>query len=81
MSFIKKKKSEKCLLTNGRFQVTKVGTNTVSLLYSSNSRAFTTVNISRVQLYFELWSELLTITSDDHIIYKYEIDWILEYQK
>ena len=52
---LKRKESEKRKLTpiaDGPFQITKVGTNTVTLRFPPKSRAHSTVNISRVQLYF-----------------------------
>src|SRR5437762_9787321 len=52
---LKRKESQKRKLTplaDGPFQVTKIGTNTVTLQFPSNSRAYPTVNISRVQPYF-----------------------------
>jgi len=68
-------------IADGPFLVTKVGTNTVTLQFPSNSRAFPTVNISRVQLYFGLRLQLLTAPPDDDVAHEYEVDGILGYQK
>ena len=68
-------------IADGPFLVTKVGTNTVTLQFPSNSRAFPTVNISRVQLYFGPRPQLLTAPPDDDVAHEYEVDRILGYQK
>ena len=52
-------------ITDGPFLVTKVGTNTVSLKFPSNSRAHPIVNISRVQLYFSPRPKLTTAPPRD----------------
>jgi transposase InsO family protein len=81
---LRRKESQKrklAPLADGPFQVIKVGTNTVTLQFPSNSRAFPTVNISRVQLYFGPRPQLLTAPPDDDVAHEYEIDRILGHQK
>src|SRR5438477_9630348 len=81
---LKRKESQKrklAPLADGPFQVSKVGTNTVTLRFPSNSRAHPTVNISRVQPYFGPRPQLLTAPPDDDAAHEYEIDRILGYQK
>jgi hypothetical protein len=58
----KRKDCEKrrfALIADGSFQVTKVGTDAVTLRLPPNSRAHPMVNISRVQLYFGLRPQLV----------------------
>ena len=81
---LKRKESQKrklAPLADGPFQVTKIGTNTVTLQFPSNSRAYPTVNISRVQPYFGPQPQLLTAPLDDDAVHEYEVDRILGYQK
>src|SRR5213078_3120564 len=81
---LKRKESQKrklAPLADGPFQVSKVGTNTVTLRFPSNSRAHPTVNISRVQPYFGPRPQLLTVPPDDDAAHEYEVDRILGYQK
>jgi len=81
---LKRKESQKrklAPLADGPFQVSKVGTNTVTLRFPSNSRAHPTVNISRVQPYFGPRPQLLTAPPDDDAAHEYEVDRILGYQK
>jgi hypothetical protein len=81
---LRRKESEKrklAPLADGPFQVTKVGTNAVTLRFPSNSRAHPTVNISRVQLYFGPRPRLVTAPPDDDARHEYEVDRIMGYRK
>ena len=81
---LRRKESEKrkfAPLADGPFQVTKVGTNTVTLQFPSNSRAHPTVNISRVQLYFGPRPKLATAPPDDDAGHEYEVDRVMGYRK
>ena len=81
---LKRKKSEKrkfAPIADGPFQVTKVGTNTVTLRFPPKSRAHPTVNISRVQLYFGPRPQLVTAPPDDEAQCEYKIDRIMGYRK
>ena len=81
---LKKKESEKRKLTsiaNGSFQVTKINTNVVTLRFPPKSRAYSMINISRIQLYFEPRSKLITTSPDDDTSHEYEIDRIMGYRK
>jgi hypothetical protein len=61
-------------LADESFQVTKIGTNAVTLRFPSNSRAHPTVNISRVQLYFGPRPQLVAAPPDDDARHEYEMD-------
>ena len=81
---LKRKESEKrkfAPIADGPFQVTKVGTNAVTLRLPSNSRAHPTVNISRVQLYFGPRPQLVTAPPDDEATREYEVDRVMGYRK
>ena len=81
---LRRKENEKrklAPLADGPFQVTKVGTNAVTLRFPSNSRAHPTVNISRVQLYFGPRPQLVTAPPDDDARHEYEVDRIMGYRK
>jgi len=39
-------------IADGPFQVTKVGTNNITLNFPQNTKAYLTINVSQVQLYF-----------------------------
>ena len=81
---LKRKENEKRKLApivDGPFQVTKVGTNAVTLRFPPKSRAHPTVNISRVQLYFEPRPQLVTAPPDDDAGHEYEVDRIMGYRK
>ena len=81
---LKRKESEKRKLApiaDGPFQVTKVGTNAVTLRFPPKSRAHPTVNISRVQLYFGPRPQLVTAPPDDDAGHEYEVDRIMGYRK
>ena len=81
---LKRKESEKrkfAPIADGPFQVTKVGTNAVTLRFPAKSRAHPTVNISRVQLYFGPRSQLVTAPPDDEAQREYKIDRIMGYRK
>jgi hypothetical protein len=81
---LKRKESEKRKLApiaDGPFQVTKVGTNAVTLRFPPKSRAHPTVNISRVQLYFGPRPKLVTAPPDDDADHEYEVDRIMGYRK
>src|SRR5437667_6611439 len=81
---LKRKESQKrklAPLADGPFQVTKIGMNTVTLQFPSNSRAHPTVNISRVQPYFGPRRQLLMAPPNDDTAHEYEVDRILGYQK
>jgi Chromo (CHRromatin Organisation MOdifier) domain len=81
---LKRKDSEKrkfAPLADGPFQVTKVGTNAVTLRFPSNSRAHPTVNISRVQLYFGPRPQLATAPPDDEAGHEYAVDRVMGYRK
>ena len=67
-------------IADGPFLVTKVGTNTVTLKFPSNSRAHPIVNISRVQLYFGPRPKLTTAPPDDDAGHEYEVDKVLGHQ-
>ena len=67
-------------IADGPFLVTKVGTNTVTFKFPSNSRAHPIVNTSRVQLYFGLRPKLTTVPPDDDAGHEYEVDEILGHQ-
>ena len=74
---LRRKESEKRKLApiaDGSFEVTKVGTNAVTLRFPSNSRTHLTVNISRVQLYFGPRPRLVTAPLEDDAAHEYEID-------
>ena len=81
---LKRKESEKRKLApiaDGPFQVTKVGTNAVTLRFPPKSQAHPTVNISRVQLYFGPRPQLVTAPPDDDARHEYEVDRIMGYRK
>ncbi len=81
---LKRKESEKRKLApiaDGPFQVTKVGTNAVTLQFPPKSQAHPTVNISRVQLYFGPRPQLITAPPDDDARHEYEVDRIMGYRK
>src|SRR5271167_2210029 len=81
---LKRKESDKrkfAPLADGPFQVTKVGTNAVTLRFPSNSRAHPTVNISRVQLYFGPRPKLATAPPDDDAGHEYEVDRVMGCRK
>src|SRR5438046_3190815 len=81
---LKWKESEKRKLApiaDGPFQVTKVGTNAVTLRFPPKSRTHPTVNISRVQLYFGPRPQLVTVPPDDDTRHEYEVDRIMGYRK
>ena len=81
---LKRKESEKrklASIVNGSFQVTKIETNMITLRFPPKSRAHSTVNISRVQLYFEPRSRLVTASPDDDAGHEYEVDRIMGYRK
>ena len=81
---LRRKESEKRKLApiaDGPFQVTKVGTNTVTLRFPPKSRAHPTVNISRVQLYFGPRPRLATAPPDDDAEREYAIDRVMGYRK
>jgi len=81
---LRRKESEKRKLApiaDGPFEVTKVGTNAVTLRFPSNSRAHPTVNISRVQLYFGPRPRLITAPPEDEAGHVYEVDRIIGHRK
>ena len=81
---LKRKESEKrkfAPIADGPFQVTKVGTNAVTLRFPPKSRAHPTVNISRVQLYFGPRPQLVTAPPDDETQREYKVDRIMGYRK
>ena len=81
---LKRKENEKRKLApiaDGPFQVTKIETNAITLQFPPKSRAHPTVNISRVQLYFESRSQLITAPPDDDAGHEYEVDRIMGYRK
>ena len=81
---LKRKESDKRKLApiaDGPFQVTKVGSNAVTLKFPPKSRAHPTVNISRVQLYFGLRPQLVTAPPDDEAGHEYEVDRIIGYRQ
>ena len=81
---LKRKESEKRKLApiaDGPFQVTKVGTNAVTLRFPPKSRAHPTVNISRVQLYFGPRPQLVTAPPDDEAQREYKVNRIMGYRK
>ena len=81
---LRRKESEKRKLApiaDGPFEVTKVGTNAVTLRFPRNSRAHPTVNISRVQLYFGPRPRLITAPPDDDTAHEYEVDRIMGHRK
>jgi transposase InsO family protein len=74
---LKRKESDRRKLApiaDGPFLVTKVGTNTVTLKFPTNSRAHPIVNISRVQLYFGPRPKLVTAPPDDDAGHEYEVE-------
>ena len=81
---LKRKENEKRKLApivDGSFQVTKIGTNAITLRFPPKSRAHPTINISRVQLYFEPRPQLVTTPPDDDAGHEYEVDRIMRYRK
>ena len=81
---LRRKESEKRKLApivDGPFQVTKVDTNAVTLRFPSKSRAHSTVNIFRVQLYFGPRPQFVTASPDDDARHEYEVDRIMGYRK
>jgi hypothetical protein len=64
-------------IADGPFQVTKVGTNNVTLNFPRNTRAHPTVNISRVQLYFGPRPKLLTEPPKDDTEHDYPVEKVL----
>jgi Reverse transcriptase (RNA-dependent DNA polymerase)/RNase H-like domain found in reverse transcriptase/Integrase zinc binding domain/Chromo (CHRromatin Organisation MOdifier) domain/Aspartyl protease len=80
---LRRKESERRKLApiaDGPFEVTKVGTNAVTLRFPPNSRAHPTVNISRVQLYFGPRPRLITAPPVDEAAHEYEVDRIMGHQ-
>jgi len=77
---LRRKANEKTKLTpiaDGPFKVLKVGTNNVMLKFPSNSRAHSTVNISRIQLYFGPRPELFTEPPKDDAKHEYIVDRVM----
>ena len=64
-------------IADGPFQVTKVGTNTVTLQFPPNTTAHSTVNISRVQLYFGPRPTILTAPPKDDAAHEYPVDRVM----
>jgi len=64
-------------ITDGPFQVLKIGTNNVTLKFPRRSQAHPTVNISRVQLYFGPRPELLTEPPKDNTEHEYPIERVM----
>lgn len=64
-------------IADGPFQVTKIGTNNVTLKFPRNTRAHPTVNISRVQLYFGPRPKLLTEPPKDDTEHDYPVEKVL----
>jgi len=81
---LKRKENEKRKLTSiadESFQVMKIDTNAITLRFPPKSRAHPTINIFRVQLYFESRSKLIMAPPDDDASHEYEVDWIMRYRK
>jgi hypothetical protein len=81
---LKRKESQKrkfAPIADGPFQVTKVGTNAVTLRFPPKSRAHPTVNISRVQLYFGPRPRLATAPPDDDTRHEYAVDKVMGCRK
>src|SRR5205085_5931089 len=71
---LRQKKADKtklALIADGPFQVLKVRINNVELKLPKNSTAHPTVNISRVQLYFEPHPEIFIELSKNDAKYDY----------
>ena len=81
---LKRKENEKRKLApiaDGPFLVTKVDTNAVTLRFPPKSRAHPTINISRVQLYFEPRPQLVITPPNDDARHEYEVNRIMGYRK
>ena len=81
---LKRKESEKRKLASimdGSFQVIKIETNIITLRFPPKSHAHSTINISRVQLYFEPRPELVTTPPIDEAKHEYAVERIMRYRK
>jgi len=81
---LKRKEIEKRKLTSiadRSFQITKIDTNSIIFRFSPKSHAHSTINISRIQLYFDPKPKLMTASSNNDASHEYEIDRIMRYRK
>jgi hypothetical protein len=64
-------------IADGPFQVTKIGTNNVTLQFPSKSKAHPIVNVSRVQLYFGPKPTVITAPPQDNTDQEYPVDRVM----